>query len=358
MFLLLCASLAYWAFTEFMYRQADTPSSAFLWMNASSLWYFSIAFLIHFTLLFTEKTKIVKNKLFYLLIYAPALLFLCIDLINITVYVEPVKEFWGYTYNIPEASLVYWMSSIWAVAAGFFTFILCIKYYSKVTGTRKKQQAKFMALGFSIPVFLGSLSEMFLPVLEIRVPELTVISLTGLCIFVGYAIYKYNLFAVTPATAAETIIATMSDSLFLVDVDGKILQMNPSALDLLGYKEDELIGNSMDILFVEGQFGDELFKKLSESERVTNYETKYKTKSGEEIDISFSGSMIKDEEGKCMGIVGVAHDITERKTREAQLKEKIEELERFKKVNVGRELKMAELKKQIQQLKEKEHNGG
>jgi len=217
MFLLLCLSLAYWAFTEFMYRQADTLGTASLWIKASSLWYFSIAFLIHFAFLYTEKTKVFKNKLIYLLIYAPALLFFCVDLTNITVYAEPVKEFWGYTYNIPEDSLVYWMSTIWAVAAGFFLLILCITYYLKVTDTKKKQQAKFVVLGFSIPVFFGFLTEGLLPALQIKVLELTVISLTGLCIFVGYAIRKYQLFVLTPTTAADNIIATMSDSLFLAD---------------------------------------------------------------------------------------------------------------------------------------------
>jgi len=390
--MLLCISLAYWAFTEFMYRQADTPDTAYLWIKANFLWYFSIAFLIHFALIYTEKTKVFKNKLIYLLIYGPALLFFCVELATNTTYVEPVKEFWGYTYGISEDSLVYWMSTIWAVAVGFFTLILCSKYYLKVTDTRKKQQAKFAVLGFSIPVFLGSLTEMLLPALEIKTPELTVISLTGLCIFVGYAVYKYKLFVLTTETASESIIDAMTDSLVLVDKNEKIIKVNPSLLNLLGYNEIELVGQSMNKLFVEEQFGKDIIKKLLEREPFDNYETKYKTKSGEEIDISFSGSLVRTEEGNIVGFVGIAHNITERKKMEEQLQEKtnelqkksdhlesmnldlnsmnqeltatneellamqeklkikIDEMEKYKTLTINRELRMIELKKEVDEL--------
>ena len=49
-------------------------------------------------------------------------------------------------------------------------------------------------------------------------------------------------------------------------------------------------------------------------------------------------------------------DITEQKQAEDELKRKIEELERYKKVTIGRELQMIELKKQIKELEERSRN--
>ena len=50
------------------------------------------------------------------------------------------------------------------------------------------------------------------------------------------------------------------------------------------------------------------------------------------------------------GILGWLLDITDRKIVEKEVKEKYEELNRFRKIAIGRELKMIELKKEINEL--------
>ena len=82
----------------------------------------------------------------------------------------------------------------------------------------------------------------------------------------------------------------------------------------------------------------------------------------------FTASPLKDQQGKVMGAIETLQDTTERKKAEeeirklnteleervaertAELGEKNEELERMNKLFVGRELRMAELKKQISEL--------
>ncbi len=49
----------------------------------------------------------------------------------------------------------------------------------------------------------------------------------------------------------------------------------------------------------------------------------------------------------------ILRDITERKNSENKLKEKIDELEHWKKVTVDREFKMIELKNEIKELEAK-----
>ena len=51
-------------------------------------------------------------------------------------------------------------------------------------------------------------------------------------------------------------------------------------------------------------------------------------------------------------ILTIVRDITERKRAEQELKQKMEELERFNRLAVGRELRMIELKRQVNELSE------
>ncbi|HEX9023727.1 MAG TPA: chemotaxis protein CheB [Geobacteraceae bacterium] len=57
-----------------------------------------------------------------------------------------------------------------------------------------------------------------------------------------------------------------------------------------------------------------------------------------------------DKEGRMCGSVHVARDITERKKVEDELLRHVEELERFNQASVGRELRMVELKKEVNGL--------
>jgi PAS domain S-box-containing protein len=62
---------------------------------------------------------------------------------------------------------------------------------------------------------------------------------------------------------------------------------------------------------------------------------------------------ILNKEGKIIRSIGTVQDITEQKKMEGELKKRIKELEKFHRLTIGRELKMVELKKSIEELKEK-----
>jgi PAS domain S-box-containing protein len=64
-------------------------------------------------------------------------------------------------------------------------------------------------------------------------------------------------------------------------------------------------------------------------------------------------SPIKSEDGLILGAVAVMHDITASKKVEAELKERLRELEIFNKAAVGREERIVELKKEVENLKKK-----
>lgn len=318
-FLLACLTLSYWAFCEFMMRQADTADTAYFWLKVGAFWPFAVSFLNHFALEFSGNKKFLASKLLYILIYAPSAAFSIIDFSTNWIRAGVTQEFWGYRYDFMTASWFNLLLIAWIISVGCFGLLIFIKCAFKSTDEKKRQQAKYASIGFLTLTIVGIITETLFPLLQIEFPPLTVDCFSIIGILIGYAIWKYEMFILSPATAAENIILTMPDSMILTDPHGKILIVNQSLTSLLGYKEHELIGQSTDILFEEEQFGSKIQKRLLNNDILKDVETTWKTKTGEKRLVSFSASLVKSER-KNIGIVGVACDITERKRAEMMLK--------------------------------------
>ncbi|MEA2005497.1 MAG: histidine kinase dimerization/phosphoacceptor domain -containing protein [Acidobacteriota bacterium] len=140
----------------------------------------------------------------------------------------------------------------------------------------------------------------------------------------------------------DNILRSMVNSLIVTDAEGTIKTVNSATLDLLGYKREEIIGQSACMLFErnteEGKergnlenensvFKKKILKKLIENEIASNFETNYLTKDGKMIPVILSGSVMKDKEGKLVNIVCIANDISDRKKAELKIKASLKEKE-------------------------------
>ncbi len=308
----LCLSLTGWAFTEFEIRQAyELGVNYHYWIILYHIFRgMTVAFVLHFTLVFTE-AKLLKHKtMTYLLIYIPTLVFVLYHSIT-----EPMGKY----EDIFNPAI-----RIWAYGTLFLSIIYIFVYQLKVNNRRKKQQAKYISLGFSIVVITNFITEFLLPLLQVRIPNLTTTAFTFTTALVAYAIWRYKLFILSPVTAAMNIISTMSDSLFLVNSDGRIVSVNPAVSNLLGYEVKELIGKPMGIIFPEKENEtspfDGIFEKVMKTSTISELETRFKTKDGEVIPVSLSSSVMRNEDGELQGIVCIGRDITERKRAEEMIK--------------------------------------
>ncbi|MBI4824368.1 MAG: PAS domain-containing protein [Nitrospirae bacterium] len=78
----------------------------------------------------------------------------------------------------------------------------------------------------------------------------------------------------------------------------------------------------------------------------------HKDKDGNEVYVSIRSYPIKNSSGEVTEIVEILNDITERKNTNDELGKKVKELEDFYEMAVGREMKMTELKYEIEKLKQ------
>jgi len=127
---------------------------------------------------------------------------------------------------------------------------------------------------------------------------------------------------------SENIIRSMVEPLFVVTPEAKIREVNQRTCEVLGYKREELIDEPIEKIF-GGAAAETIFRgvgleKLIEKGSVQNVEMKLLAKNKEEIPVSISGSVMRDEKDKLIAIVVVAKDM--REVQKLQ-KEKLEIME-------------------------------
>jgi len=122
----------------------------------------------------------------------------------------------------------------------------------------------------------------------------------------------------------DNIIRSMIDTLIVVSPEGNIKTVNNALLNLLGYKEEELIGKPVATIFAAEEEipfkGMKLEKVIKEGE-LKDYETNYKAKDGKKIPILLSFSVVKDKDDNITYIDCTAKDITELKRASEGLKQ-------------------------------------
>ena len=141
----------------------------------------------------------------------------------------------------------------------------------------------------------------------------------------------------------------------VVDQTGRIVDANLAEQATLGYNREELTGMSLADLVVPEllPLTQAAFRRVMQGETVLAYETVLMTKDGRTIDVEVSATP-RVVDGQVVSARAIMRDITARKQTEAALRQQAEdlqrhndELERFNRASVGRELDMIALKRQV-----------
>jgi PAS domain S-box-containing protein len=138
----------------------------------------------------------------------------------------------------------------------------------------------------------------------------------------------------------------------LAGTDTRILRFSAGAQNIFGYTPQEIIGQKAAILHPTDMVVDfpAMQEALRQGRKGFDNETMMVRKSGELFPAMFTLHPRFNPAGELIGTVGVSLDNTERKKAEAILKKHNRELEQFNKMTTGRELRMIELKKEVNAL--------
>ena len=138
------------------------------------------------------------------------------------------------------------------------------------------------------------------------------------------------------------------------DYDGNIVAYNMGCLNTLGYTYEDMNGiKELYTLFPRdfnksGKLQEEI-NTLFQNEKAS-FEVEMERKNGEKFPAKIIIILTKDSKGKIIGFLMIGEDITRLKENEEKLRRQVEELERFKRATIQRELRMKELKDRLREL--------
>lgn len=95
-----------------------------------------------------------------------------------------------------------------------------------------------------------------------------------------------------------------------MDMDGRITSFNHSAEDILGYKEDDVIGiNGISSIFVNNVGDEDMLSVARNGEVYYSFESHVKNSDGEMQPVALVTSPITDDEGNITGVTVLISNI-------------------------------------------------
>lgn len=147
------------------------------------------------------------------------------------------------------------------------------------------------------------------------------------------------------------IVDNSTDAIFAKDTDGRYLVFNRETARVVGKSVDQALGSDDAGLFPPAQAAmiQDNDRRVLAEDCIRRYEEVLDTVDGRRTFIATKGPL-RDGDGRVVGIFGIARDITEQQNAEAALRATMDELERFNRLAVGRELDMIALKQQVNEM--------
>lgn len=312
---------------EFVLKLDISYGSAQFWLKIGDLiWIIMPLFILFIFRLFYKKLSVYQIA-FIVINFIISLAFIIIDLTTNLISIGPIKNIagWGFVYS--KTSIFPILALSWLFITGFICEAILLLNIIRTKSRTFTNQLLLILIGSSISFSIGLFGEIVYNYLNLKIQYLVSFRWIIGNIFIAYAIIRYKLFNLTASFAAETIISTMEDALFIVDPYEKIKIVNNSTTKLLNFEKDELIDKEINFLFENEVYESDYdnhqhldSSSLDLSRNNVDLEKILISKNKHRISVSISTSRIFDSDNNLAGTVLIARDITVRKEQENKIK--------------------------------------
>ncbi len=120
----------------------------------------------------------------------------------------------------------------------------------------------------------------------------------------------------------ENLLHSTIDAIITCNHAGEISFLNEGALQMLGYFQDEFVGQPVEALFANGAKEVGALRRIVRGDRpLQSYESEFCHRDGHSIPVSLSVSLVHDADGHIVSWLAIGKDITEQKRLGQELRE-------------------------------------
>lgn len=102
--------------------------------------------------------------------------------------------------------------------------------------------------------------------------------------------------------------------------EGRIIQFNPYAEKIIGFKKEEILGKkSLQVLVSNDDDQNKIFQEILRGENLSSRETDIRCKNGDYVTILWDNILLHDLQGNIQGVISIGINITERREMEDKL---------------------------------------
>lgn len=302
-----------WQFADAFMRMAHTEEVASDWLYILGQFVIlTTPVAIIFIAYFYEWDKKKWFSLLFISQVFPATIFLVLNMGRIDTHYIVKSEQWYWVANPNQTTYTQWMYLWISIQSIAILSILWYKFFSLKSGSIKKKQSFFLAIGFVMPIWGGILFQVVLPLFFDAVSiQVTPSLFTFFSVFSVLAMVKYNLLDYSPKQHWDTIVETMNEGLLIVNLNSEIMYANNMFCKMTGCDMNELQNTRATGRFIDHQH-DIASQSLNDP-----YEWQITSATGEKIWFLINKTTYLDQWNKTIGHIIIYTNINESKRSEA-----------------------------------------
>lgn len=215
--------------------------------------------------------------------------------INFTVapfpVIDPEYQFWFYFIHAP---------------AGYLYILIALFFLSRSfqnLDAAYRAQSLLLAFAIAIPFSTDLLYVLgYSPVKHYNYTP-AIFSISGMIL--AWALFRYHFLDLIPL-ARDAVVETLHDGVIVLDIQGRIVDINPAARKILKSSDQQLVGSAVQ------NSQDQIFRKISALLKTAPSQVDIEIQDGSKLYYEVSISDVKDKQNELLGKVITLHDITER----------------------------------------------